>query len=85
MALIGPLVSNNLSRSQLPLDHVGHWLKIQISEYLPQPNESELWGCRSGAGATGSSILTHVPDDSDTQSGLGNTALDSCLMMLLTT
>lgn len=40
---------------------------------------------RGGESVMATSILTNVPDDSDTQSGLGTTALDICLMMLLTT
>lgn len=67
------------------LCHIRHLLKIQISEYLPDPNGSEWGGAyRGGAGAIGTSVLTNVPDDSDTQSDLRTTALDSCLVMLLT-
>lgn len=86
MALIALLVFDTLSASQLPHDHMGHlFKKTQISEYCPHTMNLNLRDFRGGASVTGTSILTNVPDDSDTQSGLGTTALDSCLMMLLTT
>lgn len=65
MALIGPLLSKNLSTSQLPHDHMGPLSDIQISGYFPHPVESEFLGRKGWAGATGIDVLISILYDSE--------------------
>lgn len=84
MALVGLTGFQNLCTNQLPHNRRGH-LQKNTAEYLPDPNEPEFGRQQVGSKCHSNQYFNQCPSDSDSQPGLGTTALDSCFLMLLTT